>query len=429
VAEAEAERFRKDPAAFPDSEIAQFYLDAEVLRDDRRRERLWHLLYAHLLDRDAYFDKSAIFRVVTEAFQPARDADGRLRARDASEIVALVRDTLRAEADRVYASALDTLGLDLARGLDLEQRYIHLLDQGEDLDALRSAGKLDEAMRSVPSGAVQRGIEDRLVRTYRECVVLAHIDQGRRDDPTVTPADVFYAGLHARFDSDEAGSLGQLLRGAVPGVNFVPDWGERDSLVLYRAMLGVPVYWFKNVGTVLEPAYRKVYADPRRSYPLHIEASWEREPGVPNLDPIEIKAAEERRLAEQAAKQAAADRSAKIRTFTLCTLFGQIQRQDGVFTWRMASSGGPLGPTRAEAFEAFQAMDPTLRGILEQQAEEVYTQRTSDRRKVPELQAELAAHLASLTAAYAAAVQTLDDREKHFVGDERLVIEAALASL
>ena len=67
--------------------------------------------------------------------------------------------------------------------------------------------------------------------------------------------------------------------------------------------------------------------------------------------------------------------------------------------------------------------------ILEQQAEEVYTQRTSDRRKVPELQAELAAHLASLTAAYAAAVQTMDDREKHFVGDERLVIEAALASL
>jgi hypothetical protein len=34
---------------------------------------------------------------------------------------------------------LDEVGMDLARGLELEQRYIALLDAGESFDALRAA--------------------------------------------------------------------------------------------------------------------------------------------------------------------------------------------------------------------------------------------------------------------------------------------------
>lgn len=427
-ATAEAERFRKDPASFPDSEIAQHYLDAEVLRDDRRRERLWHLLFTHLLDRDAYFDAKRLFTVVTEAFQPARDPDGRLRARDASEIVRLVRDTLSSQATEVYGRALDDLGIDLARGLDLEQRYIHLLDQGTDLNALRAEGRLDEALRAVSDGVVRKGVEDRLVRAAQECVVLAHIDAVRRDDPTVVPANVFYAGLHARFDSDEPGSLGGLLRAAVPGVNLVPDWAERDSLVLYKAVLGVPVYWFKNVGAVLEPAYRRVASDERRSYPLHIEASWEREPGIPNLDPIEIKAAEARRKAEQTARAEANARRERLRAFTLCTLLGQIARRDEQWTWTLAGSTGALGATRLKAFDALQQLDPTLRSLLEQGAEDALRLQASDLRTRAPLRDALTTHLAQLTSAYAAAVASMDEAEKHFLGEERAVVEALLAA-
>jgi hypothetical protein len=425
-ATAEAERFRRDPGSFPDSEIAQHYLDAEVMRDDRRRERLWNLLFTHLLDRDAYFDAKRLFTVVTEAFQPARDPDGRLRAREATEIVRLVRDTLSTQATEVYGRAMEELGLDLARGLDLEQRYIHLLDTGADLNALRAEGRLDDVIRAVPATVVRKGVEDRLVRTSQECVVLAHLDATRRDDPTVVPASVFYAGLHQRFDSDEAGSLGALLRAAVPGVNLVPDWAERDSLVLYKAMLGVPVYWFKNVGAVLEPAYRRVVADERRSYPLHIEGSWERDPGIPNLDPIEIKAAETRRKAEEAARAASVQRRARVRAFTLCTLFGQLVRKDGGWHWVLSGSTGALGTTRLQAYDALQQLDPTLRSLLEQNAEEAFGQQAGDLRTRAALTETVSAHLAGLTSAYAAAVASLDEAEKHFLGEERAVVEGLL---
>lgn len=436
-AEAEAERFRRDPASFPDSEIAQHYLDAEVLRDDRRRERLWHLFFLHLLDKEAYFDAKDLFRVVTEAFQPVRDPDGRLRNRDAAEIVRVVRDRLSAKAGEVYAGALKEQSVDLSRALDLEQRYIHLLDQGEDLSELRAKGKLDDSLHAVSDAVVRKGIEDRLLRLSQECVVLASIDHARRDDPSVTPADVFYAGLHHRFSSDEPGALGSVLRNAVPSVNLISDWNEEDSLVLYKAMLGVPLYWFKNVGTVLEPSYRKVAADPRRSYPLHIERAWENpapadwpeQPGIPNLDPMEVKRAEERRKAEEAAKRKASARADQLRAFTLCTLFGQISGGPDGFSWQLSGSGGPLGKQRHTAFGALHELDATLRGLMETAAADVWKQRVSDRRTREALKADVETHLANLTKGYAAAVADQDDRESRFIGEERDAVSQLLTEL
>jgi hypothetical protein len=426
---AEAERFRRDPAAFEDSEIAQYYLDAEVLRDDRRKDRLWNLLFEHLLDRDAYFDTKQLFRIVTEAFQPVRDPDGRMRARDAAEIVHAVRDALTGRASEIFGKALEDLGLDLARGLDLEARYVHLLDSGADWDELRRTAALEDALRKVPAHEVRKKIEDRLVRVHAECVLLGHIDHTRRDDPTVIPADVFYAGLHERFRSDEEDALGSILGGVVPGLNFAPGWEERDSLVLYKAMLGVPVYWFKNVGTVLEPGYRKVYADERRSYPLHIQADWEKNPGLPNLDPVEIKAAEERRRAEEAAHKAAAERSGRISTFTRANLLGFVNQTDGAFSWSVAGANGPLGDSRHAAYDGFGKMDPTLLGILQQQLDEAWTHKVADRRTREELLGEVKVHLNRLTAAYAAAVAGRDDAASRFLAEERSVVEGLVAEL
>ena len=425
----EAERFRRDPGSFPDSEVAQHYLDAEVLRDDRRRERLWHIAFDHLIDRDAYEDPKATFKVITGAFAPVRDPDGTLRARDAAEIVRIVRASLLEGAQTSSAATLEDVGMDLAMGLDLEQRYIALLDQGEDLEVLRDKGQLDARVRAVSSGVVAKGIQDRLLRLSQECVVLAHLDHTRRDDPTVTSANVFYAGLHTRFNSDEPGALGAALRGVIPGVNLVDDWEERDSLVLYKAVLGIPVYWFKNVQSVLEPAYRKVKNDPRRTYPLHIEDSWENEPGLPNLDPVEIKRAEERRRAEAAARSAAGQRGDRIASFVRCCLFGQVVRNDEGFAWSLAGSGGALGATRRHAFDGLQAVDGTMRGLLEKAASDQWTTRANDRRSREALVVDLDAHLLRLTGTFAAAYAEQDDAEVRFLGEEREVVEALLATL
>jgi hypothetical protein len=431
LAHSQAERFQADPASSPDSEIGKMYLDAEALRDDRRKQRLWSQLYTHLLDKDAYLDAPTLFGVVTAAFQPVRDPDGRSRPRDAAEIVRAVQEQLGEIATRVYARALDDQGLDLARALDLEARYIALLDQGQDLDALRRQARLDDAVRAVPAARVRASIEERLGRVANEAVLLAHLDATRRDDPTVTPADVLYAGLHDRHTTDDAGSLGGLLRGTLPGVNFVQGWKDADSLVLYRAVLGVPLYWFKNVSTVLEPAYRHVMADPHRTYPLHIEAEWERDaegrPGLPDLDPVQVKAAEQRRKAEAAARQQADAARSKIRQFNLVQLAGGITVGEAGYAWALAGATGPLGHKRHQAFQAFFALDPTLRDLLVQQAQAAWDQRTVDRRARAALAEEIAAHQARLTAAFAAAVAADDDAEKRFLAEERDTL-AALAS-
>jgi len=42
-----------------------------VLRDDRASQRLWNRLFAHKLDKSAYYDEAKIFEAITAAFAPA----------------------------------------------------------------------------------------------------------------------------------------------------------------------------------------------------------------------------------------------------------------------------------------------------------------------------------------------------------------------
>ena len=285
-ADGHATAFQHDPATWSGSDIAQYAPNAEVLRDDGRQERLWDLFFRHNLDRPSFFKTEDIFPLVTQAFLSQR-------SRDASEIVHEVRLGLIEKANAIYTRALGPMGmdLDLNKGLSLEQRYIALLDDGQDIETLHKTGKLDEAVRAVSKARVRRGIEDKLQRLSDECVILAHVDQVQRDDPTVTPADVFYAGIADRYDTEEDDSLGQVLRGVVSGLSFVSGWNAQDSIVLYKGILGIPVYFFKNVRTELEAAYKKVAVNPNRGYPLHIEHSWDGLEGLPNLNPAEQRRA------------------------------------------------------------------------------------------------------------------------------------------
>ena len=424
-AESSTESFRKDPAIFADSDVAQYYLDAEVMRDDRRRDRLWNILFLHQLDRASFFKTDDIFPLVTAAFQPRRDTDGQVRARDASEIVEDVRVGLEEKSKEIYLRALGPKGMNLtlASALELEQRYIALLDRGEDIDELRRSAKLDDEVAAVPADLARRGIEDKLKRVADECVLLAHIDAIQRDDPTVTPADVLYAGLAKQYDTDEEGSLGKILRGTVSGLNFVSGWSEPDALVLYKAVLGVPVYFFKNVQGELYPSYRKKYADPARSYPLHIEAVWEKNPGIPNLDPVEIRRDEETRQAQAAAARAAADRGGRVRAFTLCNLFGSVVRSDGSYAWSYEGVTQALGADRAQAYQAFEAMRPMQRDVLTEAAVNAWRTRMGDRRSREKFSDELLSHLKKIRTALFKAGADYREAEEKFIEEELSVIE------
>ena len=427
-AETSTESFRKDPAVFPDSDVAQYYLDAEVLRDDHRRERLWDVLYLHHLDRGTFFRTDDIFPLVTAAFQPRRDTDGQTRARDASEIVEDVREGLEAKAGEIYTRALGPGGMNLtlASALDLEQRYIALMNRGADIGELRRAAKLDDEVAAVPGDVVRRGIEDKLKRLADECVLLAHIDTIQRDDPTVTPADVFYAGLAAQYDTDEPDSLGHVLHGVVSGLNFVSGWSEPDALVLYRAILGIPVYFFKNVQGELYPSYRKKYGDPHRSYPLHIESGWEKEPGIPNLDPVEIRIDEERRQEQERARRAAAERQAQVRAFSLCNLFGSIVAAENGYAWSYEGVTQTLGEDRAGAFQGFEAMRPMQRDVLIGAVRETWRARMGERRSRTQLAEELQNHLKRVRTLLFKADAADREAEQRFVEGELAVVEALI---
>jgi hypothetical protein len=432
IAEAEAEQFRRDPGAVADSDVAAYYLDAEALRDDRRRERLWHLFYAQHLDKSAFFDVKAIFATITSAFAPARNPDGRPRSRDAGEIVGLVRTQLNAQAQTVYERALDDLHLDLGRALDYEQRYIDLLDRGLDFEALRRTNTLDDEVRAVPAARVEQGIEDKLKRVAAECVLLAHIDPTKRDDPGVKPANVFFAGLHDRFNTDEPGALGALLKKSVAGVSFVAGWDEPNALVLYRALLGVPLYWFKNIGGPMYTAYKTVRDNPNRSYPLHIEAAWETTrtaPGLPDLDPLELKHARDREAVERAARSARQDRAGQVRAFAVARLFGGVVEESGGFAWAFEGTQGALGKDFVSAFAAFVALDPTLRGDIVEGAEQVYRERKAERATRAKLREQVKAQLARARGAYARALADERDADRRFLEEERAILETLDADL
>lgn len=430
-AESATESFRKDPGAVPDSDIAQYYLDAEVLRDDRRRDRLWHIFFRHNLDRSSFFKTEDIFPLVTRAFLPKRDPDGQIRTRDASEIVAEVREGLVDRAREIYRDALGEKGmnLDLNKGLTLEQQYIALLDNGEDIETLYKTGKLDEAVRAVPRSRIRRGVEDKLKRLYDECVILANIDQLQRDDPTVTPADVFYAGIADQYDTEEDDSLGQILRGVVSGVNFVSGWEEDDAIVMYKAILGVPVYFFKNVESELQPAYRKVMRDPQRGYPLHIEHAWDGPDGLPDLDPIEMRRADERRQAEEAARKARESRSSKVERFALCNIMGTIIAGEEGFSWSYEGMTQKLAPKRSEAFGAFERMDPDLQQELVETAARDYRNRALERRPREQLLESVQTYLKRLKKEMFRAAANYEDAEQRFIKEEREVVDSLVARL
>jgi len=431
-AETQTESFRQDPGAKPDSDVAQYYLDAEVLRDDRERERLWNLFYMHHLDRSIYFKTEDIFPLITEAFVPQRDPNGRLRFRDANEIVAVVREQLMDHAVNTYTEALGPKGmdLDLARALDFEQRYIVLHDEGADFAELRRTARLDDAVEEVSEDKVRRGIEDKLRRLADECVLLAHVDANLDADQNVTPAKVFYAGLAPQYNTDEDTSLGKLLGGVVSGLNFVDDWNEKDSLVLYRAMLGIPLYFYKNVNGSLYPSYRKAHDDPGRQYPLHIEGAWETgDTELPDLDPVKL-----RRHAEMvaAAQKADADRLARedrIREFALCAFSRQVDLKDGGYVWRYGDMDGPLGGDRAEAFTEYNALEQEIVEALAAEAKSAWERQTADRRSRLRLIEELGAHKKRLTGLMFAAKQEMRDAEQGFIAEERDVVDGILDEL
>jgi len=424
----EAERLRQDPSTRGDSsDAAAYYLDSEVLRDDRAGQRLWNRLFSHKLDKSAYYDEAKIFDAISQAFQPAVDDDGKVRAKDAMEIVRDLRTRLEELAKSTLGRVLEEQGFDLKGALELEARYIGT-GGATATGAAATPGQEDKAIDGVSANTVSEHVRDKLRRLVDQCVLLANIDKTKRDDPTVTPAEVFYVGLATRYSGDDAGSLRAAVRQVATGVDFIDGWNEEDSIVFYRALLGIPLYFYKRVNDELYHSYRTVKGKPNRSYPLHIEAAWE--DGLPNIDPKEVREAEERRRSEEEAGKAIAERETRIWQFVLATLASSVQKNaDGGYDWVVGSVKKKLGPDRATSYTAFWNIDPALRGDLVNAGSKLYKEKTSSPPRKRDFRAELEGYLGSLTEAFAMALANEDDGAARYLKEEKKVVEEKVAEL
>lgn len=414
---AEADRLRADPSTRGEaSDAAAFYLDSEVLRDDRAGQRLWHLLFNHRLDRSAYYDEAKIFAAITDAFQPAVDKEGRTRARDAMEIVRELRSRLEELGRDTLSLVLAEQGFDLQSALELEARYCHVKNPND-----------EAALAAVSDSVIQEHIRDKFNRLVDQCVILANIDKTKLDDPSVKPAHIFYAGLAPRYSGTE-GSIRAAIRHVASGVDFIEGWNEEDLVVFYRAMLGIPLYFYRRVNEELYHSYRAVKAKPNRSYPLHIEASWE--DGIPNLDPAELREAEQKRRATAEAQTRVMERDSRIWNFVLTAFAGGVQRSpDGSYDWVVGAVRKRLGPDRASAFTAFSAIDPALRDDLVKAGVRVHAERTATAPARRSFRAELDAHLTALGEQFALALANEDESATRYLKDERRVVAAHLVGL
>lgn len=413
----EARRFEKDPASVSQTaKSAEYYLDIEVMRDDHAEQRLWSRFFAHRLDRHENYNDESIFGLITTAFAPVQEG-GRMRKKDASEVVTDIRAALAELARETFARAIaDMPDMNLAGALELEARY-----------SLAGPDVIDDAaLAAVEWADVERYIRDKLQRAMDHCVLLANVDKTKFDDQSVTPNRVFYVGMAREYQSDEPDSLKQLTSAVEPDVSFIEGWDEPDMIVFYRALLGVPVYFFARVGGELYGSYARVKDKPNRSYPLHIDKNWEE---LPNLDPKEIKEAEEKRRAEAAALVAQQRRMSSVWTFTLSVMLGNIQHKPDGYYWSLDGVEGRLSDGRVGAFDEFLKLDAGVRDHLAQLAEQTEGERTVSARERERFVDDLKSHLGAVRKLYFKAVTERDDRAKNFLTDEKAAIEDRIESL
>ncbi len=414
---ARAERFQADPAAVSEeAKSTEYYLNQEVFKDERTDQRLWGRFFRHRLDRHENYDEAKVFEVITQAFKP-KEEDGRIRRKDANEIVEDVREELHMLGRQTFETAMaDMQDLDLPGALRLEARYI--LAGPDVVD--------DTALKAVDVDDVDAYVREKLKRAVDQCVLIANIDTIKQNDSAVVSNQIFYVAMSSRYQSATDESLGSVLSKVAPRLKFIDNWEDDDMVVFYRASLGVPVYFYSRVAGELRESYDRVRKKKNRSYPLHIQKNWE---SLPNLDPIEVREAEERRQREEAAAKDREIRDEGIWSFSMSLLLGNIVHDDRGYAWALEGAGQQLAANRSDAFSQFLVLDPIVRDQLKKRVGDAVELRTTTRRDRAALAEELKVHLSAVTRRYLKAVQDDEERERHFLGEEQTVLERKIGEL
>ena len=414
---AEAGEYIKDPGSVdPNAQSAAYYLDLEVLRDDRAGTRLWEQFFRHRFDKRENFDDKEMFTIITKAFAPAQE-EGRIRNKDAREIVSDIRAGLEGEADKTFARALaDMPDMHLAGALELEARYALAGP-----DAIK-----DEELKAVADEDVEAYMRDKIRRAVDSCVVLANIDRTKFDDPTVRANQSAFAGIHPKYAGEGRLSLGNLVTQADGKMEIVEEWTEEDAIVFYKAVLGVPLYFFSRVSGEYYQDYKRVQANPVRTYPLHIDKNFET---LPNLDPMEIQAAEEKRKREEEAAKQLAARQEHLWGFTLAGLIGSVVKGEDGYALSRGGREKALATRRCEAYTAFGELPDAFRVDVVKEGLAVIERAQASKKERAKVHQRLVEWEQKLAGLYNDAMFDEDEREQQFLEEERDVVKSHIEAL
>lgn len=324
-----------------------FILDVEALQEVGG-ERVWDLFFEDRFVADGrefnYFDETAIFGVITEAFNPRVDETGRRVAKTAREIT----DEIRTELEKLGSERLapDIVGTRTG-GTDMKQKGL-LLDDALFYEAryhfirqYREDGSDQEPTREQMEGYIKSKL--------KFCENKAHpmATFADADDTRVINSTGTLVGCHTAYRE----RLEPMLDEVAPEGRRIPNWVDEKAIVFYRANLGIPLYFYRRVNTDMKRDYELCMAkDPaERGYPIHIEARWEND--LPNLDPLQHKQ-------ETTGK----DHKARLIDFGLGFATGLFRvHEDGAVHWHVGTFDNALGKNQLEAFRALDSLDERTR--------------------------------------------------------------------
>lgn len=332
--------------------VNQFTLDVELLRSPLG-QRYWDRYFEDQFLRGGrdvdLFDEAPILDVVTQAFAPTRNEDGKRVARDSQQIIAEIQEQL-------YAQGLTRLQAPICGthdgGTGRAERGL-LVDDALRLEATyytRDAFDAAHTNRQPTDDELRRYTEDKLRFCFAKSSVMANLDEMRLADQAATMSRITLVGLHDLY----VGSLGGALDQVIPQASRIPTWKDEKRVVFYQARLGIPLYTYRGLNEEMLEDYRHLEGEPdkKRGYPLHIERDWEH--GLPNLDPSALKT-----------EQRAAAEHEGIVDFALGCVLEVIVENDGAVDWRIDDDlHGDLGPNIERAYEAFLTLNDRLRRHL-----------------------------------------------------------------
>lgn len=285
-----------------DAQSNEYALDVEVLQHPNGRERFWGWYYDdQVATRPESSDQARILGAVRDALRPKYDEQGRPMRRTAREIIADIEQSLVEAAEGFLEKAIlgdpasddpyVRQGLRLDDALALEAKYYALSSRR--LSPREALGPLSPLS---PSELWKNEDVARYARRKIE-TALAKGQPLTRFNPEaksmMNHADMLLIGLHQQLATGSfAAALEEATYGKSP--NIIEDWSDPDRIVLYRSILGVPAYCFPHINEEMKAAYVRFQSQKEKSWPLHIEASWE---SLPHLDP------EERRQEKAAAAE------------------------------------------------------------------------------------------------------------------------------